>query len=258
MESTTFNLESVLEDFSIPRSALATEVSSTLSEKYVRIDSRKVIETMYGEGYILADARGTISEFGRHVLDFRRPDDEAELKLGGEAVPRVMFTNSHDGSSTARFAVGVFRLICSNGMTVGSTYAQERVRHIGDDARALLDRIAAIAKATTPMINQIDQWRRLVMSQSNQMEFAKRVAELRFANPNRFSYEAIIRPRRDEDVGDSLWSVFNRAQENTVQGGIAGLSADGRSITSRPISSAIRDFEYNQQLWKLAEEFAEA
>jgi hypothetical protein len=54
-----------------------------------------------------------------------------------------------------------------------------------------------------------------------------------------------------------LWSTFNRVQENTIRGGVEGLSRSGRSATSRPLSDITRSVDYNQQLWSLADEVAE-
>ena len=63
--------------------------------------------------------------------------------------------------------------------------------------------------------------------------------------------------RRHEDDRGDLWTTFNRLQENTVRGGIEGLSRSGRAATSRPLSDISRSVDYNAQLWQLAEEVAE-
>jgi hypothetical protein len=242
-------------ELDLPPSVRATSVSPKVSDKYVRVDSQEIIKLMQEEGFVLADVRvgRNASEYGKHMLDFRHAD--APLVLDN-SIPRILFTNSHDGSTSARFAAGIFRLICSNGLVIGSTFANERVRHAGEQAHELVERMRKLAKDTTPMIDQIEGWRKVIMSASRQQDFAREAAALRFDDPDRFDRNAILAPRRDEDVGDSLWTVFNRIQENTVQGGITGQSANGRSIRSRPITSLTRDFEYNQALWKLAEKFA--
>jgi len=64
--------------------------------------------------------------------------------------------------------------------------------------------------------------------------------------------------RREEDDRGDLWTTFNRLQENTVRGGLVGLSRSGRQATSRPLTDIQRDLAYNAQLWQLADELAEA
>ena len=72
----------------------------------------------------------------------------------------------------------------------------------------------------------------------------------------RYAPEGLLRVRRTEDAGQSLWAVFNRVQENALRGGLVGFSAAGQNIVSRPLRSPIADTRFNTDLWRLAEEFA--
>jgi hypothetical protein len=67
----------------------------------------------------------------------------------------------------------------------------------------------------------------------------------------------ILEARRTEDANGSLWSVFNRTQENLFKGGIRGKSANGRRTRTRPINSVTEDVRLNRALWKLTEHFAD-
>ena len=60
--------------------------------------------------------------------------------------------------------------------------------------------------------------------------------------------------RRPEDVGDDLWSVMNRVQENLLRGGISRRSASGRLTRTRRITSIREDVRLNGRLWDLARE----
>lgn len=50
----------------------------------------------------------------------------------------------------------------------------------------------------------------------------------------------LLEPRRPEDIGPSLWSTFQRVQENNLRGGQTGRSAQGRRIQTRAIGSIDR------------------
>jgi len=63
--------------------------------------------------------------------------------------------------------------------------------------------------------------------------------------------------RRDEDSGNDLWSVFNRVQENMLQGGtlIVTPRDNGkvRRSRSRSIRSIEQNLDVNKMLWSLSE-----
>ena len=66
--------------------------------------------------------------------------------------------------------------------------------------------------------------------------------------------EQLIEARRPEDIGHSLWTTFQRVQENVIRGGQPGRSAQGRRLQTRPVGSIDRGVSLNRALWMLAEE----
>jgi hypothetical protein len=66
--------------------------------------------------------------------------------------------------------------------------------------------------------------------------------------------EQLIEARRPEDIGNSLWTTFQRVQENVIRGGRTGRSAQGRRLQTRPVGSIDRGVSLNRALWMLAEE----
>ena len=249
----------------LPPSVLQKTASPETSSRYVHIDTSKVVELMAREGFrpasVSVSGRGRKSDdlFTRHQIDFRREDWMSAPRDDhrGGYTPRVLFTNSHDGTTAASFMMGVFSFVCSNGLVVGSTYAKERVRHSGQSAADLIGRMQQLAKNTAPLFTQIDQWAAKKLTPLQVSEFARLASQLRWGDAHRFAAPEVLRIRRAEDAGADLWTVFNRVQENTIRGGLSGLSRTGRSATSRPLSEIAGSTIYNAQLWRLAEEFAE-
>ena len=60
--------------------------------------------------------------------------------------------------------------------------------------------------------------------------------------------------RRPGDLGHSLWTTFQRVQENVIRGGQPGRGARGRRLQTRPVGSIDRSVNLNRALWVLAEE----
>ena len=63
-----------------------------------------------------------------------------------------------------------------------------------------------------------------------------------------------IEARRPEDLGHSLWTTFQRVQENTLRGGQPGRTVQGRRQQTRAVGSIDRSVSLNRALWVLAEE----
>lgn len=242
----------------LPRAITAAHAAPTVSSRYEFVDTREIIRRMADEGWRVASTtvaapRKRDPLFAKHMLDFRHPD----LPEVQGSVPRLLVTNSHDGSSSARVLAGVFRFVCSNGLVVGNTVGAATVRHTGDAAADLIHRMQQLAKNTERLYSSIEKWSKIELSRERRHEFARYAAQLRWGDPHRFEPEDLLMVRRAEDDRGDLWATFNRVQENTVRGGVVGLSRSGRAATSRPLSDITRSVEYNEQLWQLAEEVSE-
>lgn len=242
----------------LPVSVFTDKAAPTMSERYVHVDTREVISLMEKEGFYVSGAKSAAPKkrealYAKHSIEFRHK--EAQVIDG--ATPRIVFVNSHDGSSAAMAVAGVFRFVCSNGLVVGSTFEKIRQRHAGDAAVELIDRMRALAKNSDRLFAQIEQWQKIDLSKSQRIAFASMAGQLRWGDSQMYQPEEILNVRRAEDDKGDLWSTFNIIQENTVRGGLIGLSRSGRQSTSRPLTDIQRDISYNAQLWQLAEDVAE-
>lgn len=63
----------------------------------------------------------------------------------------------------------------------------------------------------------------------------------------------LLTPRRYEDYGDDLWTVYQRVQENLIKGGLSGRTAQGRSSRTRAVKGIDGDIKLNRALWVMAE-----
>ncbi len=244
----------------LPPAAVATAPAAHVSNRYQFISTKHVIEMMADEGFVVETtavrrrrAANPNPQLGAHVVDFRHP---AAAPIHG-TVPRVLFMNSHDGSRRAQVRVGAFRLVCANGMVSGLTLTQADVRHAGDAARELVDRMRQLSKNTLPMFQQIERWTRKQLTNAQAHDFARLAAQLRWGNPNLVPTDELLTVRRAGDDAGDLWSVFNRVQEATTRAQLNGRAVTGRRIVTKPLLEVGPNMKYNAELWRLAEEFAE-
>lgn len=61
---------------------------------------------------------------------------------------------------------------------------------------------------------------------------------------------------RSADLSNDLWTVYNRAQESLIRGGLRYVDKDGDFKTLRKVSSIDTVSKINKELWNLAKSFA--
>ena len=167
--------------------------------------------------------------------------------------------NAHDGEAAYRFLAGYFRVVCSNGLVTGDITAALRVPHLGDVLSQVLTVTYRIAEESEAMVQVIDAMRQILLTIEEQRLLAQFAIDIRYplpANveerdlaPARPSSEDFLRPKRDQDRGQSLWTTYNVIQEWMMVGGIR--MPDGRR--TRPIGGIDQGLQLNSALWMEAQ-----
>jgi hypothetical protein len=156
------------------------------------------------------------------------------------------------------------RVVCMNGLTVGSAGFSVRVRHVGRD---LQQRVIAAARDIATKTEQLPEivarWSERSLSWAERTEFNRRAAALRWSEVNlSVDMSWFGMPIRNADAGADLWRTFNRAQETLIRGGVPisrHLPTIGNEIVTRRargVSSIDAAARLNADLWNLAAEFA--
>ncbi len=155
---------------------------------------------------------------------------------------------------------GIFRLVCSNGLTVQSAdFGSVSVRHAGarDFQQRIIDVTDQVIEDAPRTLEKIEGWKAIELTAPQREAFASAVAEVRDATV-KVEPRQLLSPRRAEDRKTDLWTTANVVQENVMKGGISGVSGTtGRRIRTRAIGSVGEDVRLNRALWTLTEKMAE-
>ncbi len=267
--STSLSFASHAQAFSRPLSidALREQVPAVfapaaherLSDKYTFIPTERVLTGLMNVGFVPVEARQAQSRLAsplhaRHLLRLRRRFETVQLE---DAIPEIVFLNSHDGTSAYQLRMGLFRVVCTNGLIVSQgAFPAIRVNHRGNVVDEVIAGALEIAERFEVLATQVQRMQRRRLCQDAQIAFAGRALALRFAElaDAGMPASALLNPRRVEDMGDDLWTVLNRVQENLLRGGLSRRSASGRLTRTRRIRSIRKDVRLNGGLWDLAAE----
>lgn len=238
------------------------------SERYTYIPTIDVLRGLRKEGFepfMVAQVRQPRRrQGGVHQTH----DPHAPRRAGADPpcpeANEIILINSHDGASSYPMLAGMFRFVCCNGLVVGEVVEDIRIPHKGniqgeviEGAFRVLDEFEAVNEHTEAM-------KALQLQPPEEVAFATAALALRFGErgvegtgghaPAPVTAEQLIEARRPEDIGHSLWTTFQRVQENVIRGGQPGRSAQGRRLQTRPVGSIDRGVSLNRALWMLAEE----
>jgi len=229
-----------------------------MSAKYNFIPTERVLTGLLRVGFVPVEARQTRARrasalYTRHVLRLRRRVETVRVK---DSVPEVLFLNSHDGTSAYQLRIGLFRVVCTNGLIVSrGAFPTYRVPHRGNAVDDVIAAAIQVSEQFGSLAEQVDLMERRRLSNDEQIRFAERALALRFQNPatTGITPAQLLACRRPEDAGDDLWSALNKVQEALLGGGLILRSAGaGWPRRTRRITSIREDLRLNSGLWDLA------
>lgn len=241
--------------------------ASNTSDKYTHMPTDIVIKDMELLGWGVVDAKEVKARkestlgFQKHLVVFRNPEIFIDNAVGDKVYPQVLLTNSHDGKNSFTFTAGLFRMVCENGLVVATeTFDAIRVRHLGYDFEQLKVTIEEMLDNIPLAVECMNKMKHTELENGQALELAKSFLEIRTDNSeNTFNEQAILdvlQPQRSEDEGLGLWEVFNRIQENIIEGNFQYITPKGKSRQARVIKNFKQDQDLNKKLFNKALEFA--
>lgn len=234
-----------------------------VSGKYLFVNTETIIDDLAKLNWFpvqVAQRKGRKKEgtiFSKHMVAFQNPDIKITGSDGDEAYPRILLTNSHDGMQSFRFSVGIFRLVCSNGLVVADEKFNDfRIKHKGYTFDELRDVVAQAVKDLPNKVEVMNQMRNRILTGEEKNKLALDAMLIR-AGIDTLEYDQdtlneILEPTRKQDEGDDLWRVFNVIQEKIINGNFHAALKGAKVRKVRKIKSFEKDIQVNKDLFKLA------
>jgi Domain of unknown function (DUF932) len=236
------------------------------SDRYTYIPTIDVLRGLRKEGFepfMVAQGASRVEDkaaFTKHLIRMRHA---GQVQTKPEA-NEIILINSHDGASSYQMLAGMFRFVCCNGLVVGDVVEDIRIPHRGNIQGDVIEGAFRVLDEFEAVESHAEGMKALQLAPREQTAFATAALALRFGErviEETGGHQAVpvtadqlIQARRMEDRGNSLWTTFQRVQENVIRGGQLGRSVQGKRMHTRPVQSIDRGVSLNRALWMLAEE----
>ena len=249
-------------------SIFATEAHESRSARFAPVPTVTVLDGLRAEGFepfMAQQARTRVAgkaEFTKHMLRLRH---RGIVNQAGEAF-EVVLVNANDGTSAYMMIPGFYRAVCANGLLVGDTFEEVKVRHSGNAIQEVIEGAYRVLEDAPRVTDQVQRFKSIRLEDAEREILAEAAHSLRFpaaaegkAAP--INPPALLRPRRSEDRATDLFTVLNVLQENTLRGGMRGRvqteSGLIRRQSVREVAGIDQSRALNRALWMLTERMAE-
>ena len=253
-----------------PLAFASAPTNPNVSGKYLFVNTETIVDDLDKLGWKPVQAAqrksrgdgGTI--FSKHMVAFQNPDIKIKGDNGDDAWPRIIMTNSHDGMQAFKFSVGIFRMVCSNGLVVADEqFSDFKIKHKGytfEELRGVVNQAVNDLPNRVQVLNDMKN-RTLTQDEKNKLALDAMLIRANIKpgseKAKEFNYDAetivdILDPKREEDKGNDLWRVFNVVQEKVTQGDFHAALTGAKVRKVRKIKSFEKDLKVNKELFKLA------
>jgi len=244
--------------------AFVSAPSDRVSKKYSFIPTSTILQDLDKLGWKIREIvnpkyKSSANQLhGKHLVRLFHP--EIHITSGDDKnFVEIALYNSSNGLSKFRMEVGIFRMVCENGMVIKSEdFGSINMRHAGYSFETLKKGIDEMIAKLPELAGVVNRFSQTILNQDQIRELAQKAYDLRGGGRQASAEEltAMLDVRRSADEGSSLWTVFNRVQEAVIRGGQAFVDARGRVRNMKPIRNIDKNLKLNQELWSLAESFA--
>ena len=244
--------------------SIFTQVGSeSTSDKYTHIPTDQVIKDMELLGWNVVDAKEVQSRkestngFQKHLVVFRNNDVVINGEDGDTVYPQVLLTNSHDGKNSFQFTAGLFRMVCENGLVISDTQFDDiKMRHMGYTFEDLQVLIKDIVEKLPLTVDSMNKMKTVELEEEQMFNLAKSFLDIRVEGTkntyNDQAIEDVLNVQRKADEGNMLWEVFNRIQENIIDGNFEYKTPSGKLRQARIIKNFKQDQDVNKKMFSKA------
>lgn len=243
-----------------------------VSNRYKVFNTSELVQQFTSRGYSINQIQEqyyrdkALKGSGKHLIRLRHPD--FKVNIDG-LIPEIILRNSYNGTSCFEISLGIFRLVCSNGLMAGTKFSSFKVKHVGKDAiYKVFDSINQVQESSQLLEQAVKRFQGVQLTPNQISFFAHQAVELLVPkDATNIEYLDILKVRRIEDRPNDLWTVFNKIQENALKGGLKYQIIDtdivngqikhiAKNNSTRAIKSLDRLVKVNRELWNIAERLA--
>lgn len=243
------------------------------TNQYQVITTQDLLNKFTSKGYNVESITQTATRkkekqgFQKHMIRLSHENLEMRTNVG-DSRPELVLVNSYDGSTSLQMSLGIFRLICSNGLVVGDTFQTERIRHQGDVMPRIDESIDKITEVLPLVASKVSKWSNIELTPEEKITLAKDSVKsfldkpLNYTyNQNGFNVRQVLATRHWQDRNkNDLWTVYNAIQENVMRHGFHYYTTDkdGHCVRKKQqaIRSIVKNVDVNKKLWNVADSFA--
>lgn len=244
-------------------SIFAEGPSPLVSPKYQFIKTSDVLESLSEIGWTpreMSEVRArkphTIG-FQKHLIRLTNPGWSPIREIGDE-VPEIILTNSHNGKNSFSFRVGIYRMVCSNGLVIPTEeLTNVTIKHFGSMKSQIEEAVERMTSTFPSIYEDIQRMKNKELNSSQISSFSREAIKARSLTLEKSSpsgYQEILLVQRPEDDGNSLWKTYNRIQENLTEGNLQIGTRKGNRKAS-PVKSIDKGIKMNEGLWTLAKSY---
>ncbi|WP_290895825.1 DUF932 domain-containing protein [Hoeflea sp.] len=167
------------------------------------------------------------AEFTKHMLRLRH---RSLTNTEGEAL-EVVRVNANGGTSSYQMIPGFFRFVCANGLMVGDTFGEVKVRHSGNAMGEVIEGAYRVLEDAPEVADRVQRSRAITLQDEERTVLAEAAHMLRFPEAHKedgkqapVTADALLTPRRHDDRATDLWTAVLSVQRGAGkhdQGGIA-------------------------------------
>ncbi len=251
----------------------ATHEHGELSEKYRFIPTTRVVNVLDSMGWypVRASEMSVRAEkragFQKHLIRFRQTGTTSIIQKD-QIFPEIVLTNSHDGLASFQIMAGLYRVVCSNGLTVAdSLFETHKIKHIGYADSHVKQAVESVLESIPRISGRVNDFREIELAKDEQGVYAMAALAAKYGEEEvqqrEFRLDRLIMPARAADQAPTLWHTFNTLQERLIKGGRYGVKADPNfpryktTTKVKEIKSISENIRINRALWMLTEKMAE-
>ena len=234
------------------------------SIRYEHVTTKALGEIFEAQGFgIVKYAQSKVknqvdSSHARHLVKFRYQNDDIKI---GDTKPEIIVQNDGLGTRSLRISFGLYRLVCANGLVIGSNLFKLALNHDKNIHSNLAEAIPKLLNQKDMLVDQYNQFVKADLTLGQISDLSKAAFEIQTKNTSldliNVDLNQYITARRWEDSSVNGWTVFNRIQENLFRKQIyAQVRNDRNEVETKALrrvsENSQRALEMNVDLWNAA------